>query len=76
LYASSEEYEWEMLPRMKLVSYLHTFETIAESLFPSGLVIERILEARAPDSVKEQFPNLFVDTRNFPNFSEFRTRHA
>lgn len=73
-YFHNHQYTWEMLNGMKLVSYHHTFETIAESLFKNGFVIERIAESQAEENLREAYPDFYARTNAFPSFCGFRAR--
>ena len=73
-YFHNDQYTWEMLDGMQLVSYHHTFETIAEGLFKNGFVIERIAESRAKEELRETYPNFHARTNTYPSFCGFRTR--
>lgn len=72
-YFNNDAYEFEM-SGMQLTAYHHTFEDIAEALFANGFVIERLLEARMPDTVREQFPHYHARTNTYPTFVGFRAR--
>lgn len=73
-YFHNDQYTWEMLDGMQLISYHHTFETIAEGLFKNGFVIERIAESRAEEELQETYPHFYARTNTYPSFCGFRTR--
>lgn len=74
-YFHRDAYQFEM-ENMRLTAYHHTFEDIAECLFASGFVIERLVEARMPESARESFPKYFARTNAYPTFVGFRARLA
>lgn len=73
-YFHSDRYTWEMLDGMRLTPYHHTFETIAEALFTTGFVIERIVESRPKKDLRDAYPDFFARTNSFPSFCGFRAR--
>lgn len=73
-YFHNDQYTWKMLDGMQLVSYHHTFETIAEGLYKNGFVIERIAESRAKEELQELFPDFYARTNTYPSFCGFKTR--
>ncbi len=74
-YFHNDSYSFEMAD-MQLTAYHHTFEDIAEALHANGFVIERLLEARMPDSVKDKFPHYHERTNRYPSFVGFRVKLA
>lgn len=71
-YFHNDQYTWKMLDGMQLVSYHHTFETIAEGLFKNGFIIERIAESRAKEELRELYPDFYARTSTYPSFCGFR----
>jgi len=72
-YFHNEPYYFEMAG-MQLTAYHHTFEDITEALADNGFVIERLVEARMPDSVRDRFPRYHARTNTYPTFVGFRAR--
>ncbi|WP_051305760.1 class I SAM-dependent DNA methyltransferase [Desulfogranum mediterraneum] len=73
-YFHNRQYQWTMLKGMELLSYHHTFEEIAESLYRQGFVIERIMESRADDALRERYERFHARMNSYPSFCGFRAR--
>ena len=67
-YFHNEEYRWNMVDGMELVSYHHTFETIFNALNQNGFVVEHLIETTPSDSIKNKYPRFYERTSKYPSF--------
>ena len=67
-YFHNDEYRWDMVDGMELVSYHHTFETIFNALNKNDFVVKQLIEHTPSDSIKNKYSMFYERTSKYPSF--------